>query len=135
MIIRCIHIGDEKYIKNSGPMQDLRLSQQWCIFWDITPCSPLKINGRFGRIYRLLQGRRISQAGKQHKADSRQSTLPAACFMPVSFLVHSSTLKMEGTSSSETSVNFQRSTRHYRPQDRTLQWQVYWFKVSTFLYR
>jgi hypothetical protein len=23
------------------------------IFWDITPCSPLKVNRRFGRIYRL----------------------------------------------------------------------------------
>jgi hypothetical protein len=23
------------------------------IFWDITPCSPLSVNGRFGRTYRL----------------------------------------------------------------------------------
>jgi hypothetical protein len=29
------------------------------IFWDMTLCSPLKINRRFGRTYRLhLQGRR-----------------------------------------------------------------------------
>jgi hypothetical protein len=29
------------------------------IFWDITPCSQLKVNQRFGRTYRLhLQGRR-----------------------------------------------------------------------------
>jgi hypothetical protein len=27
------------------------------IFWDITPCSPLKVNRRFGGTYRLhLQG-------------------------------------------------------------------------------
>jgi hypothetical protein len=33
------------------------------IFWDITPCSPLKVNRRFGETSRLhLQDRRISQA-------------------------------------------------------------------------
>jgi hypothetical protein len=33
------------------------------IFWDITPCSPLKVNQRLGRTCRLhLQGRRISKA-------------------------------------------------------------------------
>jgi hypothetical protein len=31
------------------------------IFWDITPCSPLKVNLRFGGVCRLhLQGRRMS---------------------------------------------------------------------------
>jgi hypothetical protein len=31
------------------------------IFWDITPCTPLKINGRIRGTYLLhLQGRRIS---------------------------------------------------------------------------
>jgi hypothetical protein len=36
------------------------------IFWDITLCSPLKVNRRFGRTYRLhLQGRRISRARNQ----------------------------------------------------------------------
>jgi hypothetical protein len=29
------------------------------IFWDITPCSPLSVNRRFGGTYRLhLQGRK-----------------------------------------------------------------------------
>jgi hypothetical protein len=33
------------------------------IFWDITPCSPLKINRHFGGTYRLhLHGRSISRA-------------------------------------------------------------------------
>jgi hypothetical protein len=33
------------------------------IFWDITLCSPLKVNIYFGGTYRLhLQGRRISHA-------------------------------------------------------------------------
>jgi hypothetical protein len=36
------------------------------IFWDITPCIPLKINRRFGGTYRLhLQGPRINRARNQ----------------------------------------------------------------------
>jgi hypothetical protein len=36
------------------------------IVWDITPCSPLKVNRSFGVTYRLhLQGRRISQERNQ----------------------------------------------------------------------
>jgi hypothetical protein len=32
------------------------------IFWDITPCSPLIVNRRFGGLYRFhLQGRKIRQ--------------------------------------------------------------------------
>jgi hypothetical protein len=64
------------------------------IFWDITPCSPLNVNRRFGRTYRLhLQGRRISEATNQRKA------LLASCFMPVYCLAYSSTLKMKATCS------------------------------------
>jgi hypothetical protein len=52
------------------------------IFWDITPCSVLKVNRRFGQIYRLhLQGR-ISQArcsveagGKSHGVTSQKTEL------------------------------------------------------------
>jgi hypothetical protein len=43
------------------------------ILWDITPCSPLKVNRRFGETYRLhLLGRRISQTRKKQKS---------ACFL------------------------------------------------------
>jgi hypothetical protein len=43
-------------------------------FWDITPCSPLKVNQRFGGTCRLhLQGRKIRQSKKQHEACSKQS--------------------------------------------------------------
>jgi hypothetical protein len=36
------------------------------IFWDITPCSPLKVDQRFGGTYRLhLRGRSISRVRKQ----------------------------------------------------------------------
>jgi hypothetical protein len=38
------------------------------IFCDITPCSPLKVNRRFGGTYRLhLQGRKISRARNQRE--------------------------------------------------------------------
>jgi hypothetical protein len=81
------------------------------VFWDITPCSPLKVNRRFGGTCRLhLQGPRINHARNQHEAGSKQ----------VSCLTYSSTLKMEAICSSETLVDFQRTTWRYIP-DRTLQ--------------
>jgi hypothetical protein len=58
------------------------------IFWDITPYSPLKVNLHFGGTYRL----HISVA------------LLATCLTLVSCLAYSSTLKMEATYASETSV-------------------------------
>jgi hypothetical protein len=39
------------------------------IIWDVTPCSPLNVNRRFGGTYRLhLQGRRISRARNQRES-------------------------------------------------------------------
>jgi hypothetical protein len=58
------------------------------IFWDITPCSPLKVNRR--------------------------------AFTLVSCSAYSSILTMEAICSSETSVDFQRTTRRYIPEDSTL---------------
>jgi hypothetical protein len=41
------------------------------VIWDIMPCSPLKVNRRFGGTYRLyLQGGRISQAGNQRESSA-----------------------------------------------------------------
>jgi hypothetical protein len=55
---------------------DLNLSavtQKNSVFWDITPCSPLKVNRRFGGTCHLhLQCQRISQANKQREAGSKQ---------------------------------------------------------------
>jgi hypothetical protein len=45
--------------------------------------------------------------------------LLAACFMLVSFLAYYLILKMAATFSSETSFDFQRTTRHYIPEDKT----------------
>jgi hypothetical protein len=67
-------------------------------------CSPLKLNWHFGETCRLhLQGRRISQARNQRESGSKQR----------------STLKMEATCSSEMSVDFQRTTRRFIPEDQT----------------
>jgi hypothetical protein len=43
------------------------------IFWDITPCSPLDVNRRFGGTYRLkLQVGRISRGSKLYKYETQR---------------------------------------------------------------
>jgi hypothetical protein len=80
------------------------------IFWDIRPCGPSKVNRRFGGTYRLhLQGRRISRESNQ-----RDGRWQAEGFC----LAYSSTMNVEATRSSETSVNFQPTTRCYIPEDK-----------------
>jgi hypothetical protein len=79
------------------------------IFWDITPCGLLKVNWHFtGPCGLHLHGRRISQARNQHEAGSKQSS----CYLLVSCLAYSSTLKMEATCPSEMLVEFQQTTWH-----------------------
>jgi hypothetical protein len=69
------------------------------IFWCITPCRPVKVNRSFGL--------------------SARAPL-ATCFMLGSSLAYSSTLTMEATYSSETSVDFERITRRYISKERTV---------------
>jgi hypothetical protein len=85
-------------------------------FWDITPCSPLKINQRFAGICRLyLQGRRIIEAAKQET--STKEVVSRACWlMLVSWTDYSSTLKTEATCSYETWVDCQRTSWRYIPE-------------------
>jgi hypothetical protein len=73
------------------------------VLWDITSCSPLKVNQHFGRTWCL-----------------HLQALLATCFKLVSCSAYSWTLKMEATCSSETSVDFQRTTHRYIPEHRTL---------------
>jgi hypothetical protein len=61
------------------------------INWDITPCSLLNVNRRFGGTYSHHQGRRISDARNQ-----------------------------EAICSSKTSVDFQQTTWCYIPENGTL---------------
>jgi hypothetical protein len=66
----------------------------------------------WGKCCLRLQGRRISQARNQQVATT--------CFMLLSCLAYSSTLKLDMTCSFETSDSLQRTTRRYIPEDRTL---------------
>jgi hypothetical protein len=73
------------------------------IFWETVPCSSLKVNWcSGGRCYLHFQGRRISQIRYQCEAGS------------------STALKMEETRSSKMLVDFQWTTWHHIPDDRTL---------------
>jgi hypothetical protein len=87
------------------------------VFWDITPCSPLKANRRSGGTYTYLlhlQGQGISRARNQREASR-------ACLPPASTLIscsaYSLTQKMEAICSTETSVDFHRTTRRFIPED------------------
>jgi hypothetical protein len=93
------------------------------IFWDITPCSPLSVNRRFGGTYRLhLQGRR-----NQHESRWRPGETGIAvvtCHLLSRWFLSQlmfSTLKMEAICSTETSVDTKRTTWRYIPADGTLQ--------------
>jgi hypothetical protein len=82
-------------------------------FWNITPCSPLKVNRRFEGISRL------------------HAALLATYFMPASCLAHYSILKTEATCYSETSVDFRRTIRSYIPENRALRCQLFWELYGT----
>jgi hypothetical protein len=56
----------------------------------------------------------------QHEAGGKQR-LPATFYTLVSCLAYSSTLNMDATYFSETSVDFQQTIRRYIPEDRTIQ--------------
>jgi hypothetical protein len=54
------------------------------------------------------------------KEEPEQVDLLATCFTLVSWFAYSLALKMEVTWSSETSADYQQTTRHYIPEDRIL---------------
>jgi hypothetical protein len=80
------------------------------IFWDVTSCSLVKVSRRFGEHRFIL---RVEEWAKQAEV--------VACFMLVSCLTSSSTLRMEAIFSSVTSVDFHRNTRCYIPENGVLQ--------------
>jgi hypothetical protein len=75
------------------------------VFWDITTYSPLKVNERFRAICCL---------------HFQREALLATCFVLLFCFAYSSTLKIEVTCSSETSVYLQRTTWRHIPEDRTI---------------
>jgi hypothetical protein len=77
------------------------------VFWDITGCSPLKVNRRFGVKYSLhLLGRRVSRVRNQR--ESRWQ----ACFHSDFLLCLFFEPEDGGDIFLETSVYFQWTTRH-----------------------
>jgi hypothetical protein len=64
-------------------------------------------------------GPRVGLEAAEYREISLRA-LFATCFTLTSFLAYSSILKMEATCSSETSIEFRRTTRRNIPQDRTL---------------
>jgi hypothetical protein len=82
------------------------------ILWDITPCSSSQP---------LFPGEHIASIFRVHNNPSKKP--PDLCLLPAwcwCFAWLSSTLNMEATCSSETTVDFQRTTRNYIPEDRIL---------------
>jgi hypothetical protein len=71
------------------------------IFWDIMPCSLLKVNRRFGGTYRLHNHGRIGPAIYQRE-------IRLCCYLAKKAErkspIYSSTLKMQATCSPETST-------------------------------
>jgi hypothetical protein len=62
---------------------------------------------------------------------SNKPALLATCFTLYSLLDHSSTLKKEAICSSESLVDFQRTTRRYIPEERTLHIKLIYFIVPS----
>jgi hypothetical protein len=86
------------------------------VFWDITPCIPLKVNRRFGRMsprstwLKSKPKQQTSMKQAASKALRHADLLLSLLFNP----------EHGGDTSSETSIHIQRTTRLYVPEDRTL---------------
>jgi hypothetical protein len=109
-------------------------------FWGITPCNPLKVNRSFGRTYRLrIQGRSINREIYKHKSRWQAEQSAGRNFglyrkPEGNGIVELSScwylaLKMEAICSTETSVDFQRTTRRYISEHRTL----HSFNISAYI--
>jgi hypothetical protein len=90
------------------------------IFWDIVLCCWLKFEERFGRIFLLSLQSRISRVKYQ-----RESSLQPVLLWYLARLF--SKLRIETICSSETSVGFLGTTRHYIPKDGTLHILKFYF--------
>jgi hypothetical protein len=101
------HLSQERFLPNPFQFVGLEVliavDMKSTVFWVITRCSPLKVNWRFGG---------------QNNHNFRVEGGLAAAFTLVSCSAYSSILKMETICSSETSLDFQRTTQRYNPEGR-----------------
>jgi hypothetical protein len=73
-------IVDFPYLKKTALKY---MEERSFIFWDIKPCSPLKLNRRFGGTCRLhLQGWRVSQGKNQNEPGSKLACI-SYCLPPL----------------------------------------------------
>jgi hypothetical protein len=82
------------------------------IFYDEASSQEIGEMRNLSILVRKSPGKRLLERPKQ--------SLLAACFMLDSYLAYYSTLKMKAVCSSETSIDFQRTTWRYIPEDRLL---------------
>jgi hypothetical protein len=86
---------------------------------NIMPCSPVKVNRRFGRTYRLyLQSRSLIQARNRMKQFHKIFLLRASFWFLIWLIL--STLKMQAIRFSEMSVDSQRNKRRCVWEDGNL---------------
>jgi hypothetical protein len=96
-----------------------KFMQSSSVFWDITPCSPLKVIWRFGGTYRRhIQDRRISHTRNQHEAGGNLCSFPLKLQLTFNGLHGIMSQKIELFIT--TAVRTSDPTRHYVPEDRTL---------------
>jgi hypothetical protein len=63
-------------VNNDDALYFTKANKTHLVFWDITPCNPLKVNERFRGTCRLhFQGKRISQIINDYEEDSKQRKL------------------------------------------------------------
>jgi hypothetical protein len=128
-LIRCPFIGHLNKDEIVGFEVPTAVVMKSSIYWDVTPCSPLKVNRRFGETYSLhLQGRRISRARNQHKEDTKQGC--STCWFLIWLIIrpycwrryvppkHGSTFKgLHGGISQKTELFKDEISRYYFQQD------------------
>jgi hypothetical protein len=100
------------WVSNCEVLKESRMVLKNSIFWDIVAYSPLKNQPKF------QSKTSPSSSGSKNKPSKKPDLLDLVSRFSV--LAYFSTLKMEGTPCSETSIDSQCITRSYSLEDRTL---------------
>jgi hypothetical protein len=104
------HTHTKTNLISVGPKDLKAVRMSSSIYWDIWPCSPLKVNLRFEGTYRLhLQGVKVRQARSHYS------------FMLNYYLIYFLTLKTDAINYSKMPLNIYWTTRGHVPQVSTRQ--------------